>query len=328
MFETIISFENLCAAWQEFVIGKKTKKDVADFSFNLSGNLYALHEDLENKTYEHGVYHAFKISDPKPRDIHKATVRDRVLHHAIYRVLYPYFDRKFVCDVYSCRNEKGIHRAIRRFEGFARKVSKNNMRTCWVLKCDIRKFFASIDQATLMRIIGRHVPDRDAVWLFQKVIGSFENATGKGLPLGNLTSQLLVNVYMNEFDRFVKHGLREKYYVRYADDFVVLRENRQHLEDLIPTISDFLEQELKLSLHPRKVKIATWSSGVDFLGWVCFPDHKVLRTTTKRRMLKRFAQNPSDPTINSYLGMLKHGNAQKMKKQVLALLPDEQDDVS
>lgn len=316
MFEDIISFKNLCAAWQEFIIGKKTKKDVAEFSFNLSGNLYALHKDLENKTYEHGAYHAFAISDPKPRSIHKATVRDRVLHHAIYRVLYPYFDHKFVCDVYSCRDEKGIHRAVRRFEGFARKVSKNNMRTCWVLKCDIRKFFASIDQTTLTQIVDRHVPDRDAVWLLQKVIGSFENATGKGLPLGNLTSQLLVNVYMNEFDRFIKHGLREKYYVRYADDFILLSENRQHLEGLIPKISDFLEQELKLSLHPRKVKIATWTSGVDFLGWVCFPDHKVLRTTTKRRMIKKLHKNSSIKTKASYIGLLSHGNTYKLKSQL------------
>jgi RNA-directed DNA polymerase len=320
MFETIISLENLCVAWQEFVVGKKTKKDVAEFSLNLSCNLYALHEDLRNKLYEHGTYHAFRISDPKPRDIHKATVRDRVLHHAIYRVLYPYFDRKFVSDVYSCRDEKGVHRAMRRFQGFARKASRNNTRTCWVLKCDIRKFFASIDQATLMRIVSGHIPDRDIVWLLQKVVDSFENAPGKGLPLGNLTSQLLVNVYMNEFDRFVKHGLREKYYVRYADDFVFLAEDRRHLENLIPKISDFLEKELKLSLHPRKVKIATWASGVDFLGWVCFPDHKVLRTTTKRRMLKRTAQNPSGPTVNSHLGALKHGNAKKIEREIKNIL--------
>ena len=135
MFETIISFENLCAAWQEFVRGKKAKKDVAEFSLNLSSNLYALHEDLKNKIYEHGAYHAFGISDPKPRSIHKATVRDRVLHHAIYRILYPHFDKKFVHDIYSCRNNKGVHRAVRRFYDFARKVSKNNTRTCWVLKC-------------------------------------------------------------------------------------------------------------------------------------------------------------------------------------------------
>jgi retron-type reverse transcriptase len=319
MFETIISFENLCAAWQEFVLGKRKKQDVAEFSLNLSANLYTLHEELKNKTYEHGEYHEFGISDPKPRRIHKATVRDRVLHHAMYRVLYPYFDQKFVCDVYSCRDDKGVHLAIRRFTDFARKVSKNDTRTCWVLKCDILKFFASVDQATLMRILGKHISHRDTLWLLLKVIGSFENSPGKGLPLGNLTSQLLVNVYMNEFDRFVKHDLRERYYVRYADDFVFLREDRGALETLIPKIGGFLELELKLSLHPRKVSIKTWASGVDFLGWVCFPGHKVLRTNTKRRALKRITADPNPSRVASYLGMLKYGNARGIERKIAKL---------
>jgi len=150
MFKTIISFENLCAAWREFVSGKKLKKDVAEFSLDLSSNLFALHEDLKNKLYEHGGYEAFGISDPKPRSIHKASVRDRVVHHAIYRILYPCFNSKFICDTYSCRNDRGVHRALRRFERFAKKVSKNNTRTCWVLKCDIQKFFASIDTSSML----------------------------------------------------------------------------------------------------------------------------------------------------------------------------------
>jgi len=313
MFEDIISFENLCAAWREFVRGKKLKKDVAEFSLNLSGNLFALHEDLENKSYEHGAYQAFGISDPKPRKIHKAMVRDRVLHHAIYRVLYPCFDRKFIYDIYSCRDTKGTHRAVRRFEHFSRKVSKNNTRTCWVLKCDVRKFFASIDQTTLMQILARHISDQDVLWLLRRVIGSFESNPGKGLPLGNLTSQLLVNIYMNEFDQYAKHVLRAKYYVRYADDFLFLSDDKGTLEGLLPSISGYLGKELKLSLHPRKVSIRTWASGVDFLGWVSFPDHKVLRPATKRRMLKRIAQNPKESTINSYLGMLRHGNAKELE---------------
>lgn len=316
MFEDIISFQNLCVAWQEFVHGKKQKTDVAEFSLNLAGNLYTLREDLINKTYTHGVYHAFGISDPKPRSIHKATVRDRVLHHAIYRVLYPYFDCKFICDVYSCRYDKGVHRAIRRLDYFARKVSKNNTRTCWILKCDVRKFFFSVDQATLMRVMKKYITDRDTLWLLGRVVSSFENAPGKGLPLGNLTSQLLVNVYMNEFDRFVKHDLGEKYYVRYADDFIFLQEDRKVLEALILQISEFLERRLKLSLHPSKVKIKTWASGVDFLGWICFPDHKVLRTTTKRRMIKRLQQNLSEKTRASYLGLLGHGNTYKLKSEL------------
>jgi RNA-directed DNA polymerase len=316
VFETIISFENLCAAWQEFIRGKKAKKDVADFSLNLSSNLYALHEDLKNKTYEHGAYHAFGISDPKPRSIHKATVRDRVLHHAIYRILYPHFDKKFVHDIYSCRNDKGVHRAVRRFYDFARKVSKNNTRTCWVLKCDIRKFFASVDHPSLMQVVERHIPEKDTLWLIGKVIDSFESSPRRGLPLGNLTSQLLVNVYMNEFDRYVKHDLREEYYIRYADDFVFFSADRMQLKALIPQIGNFLDRALKLSLHPRKVSIRTWASGVDFLGWVCFPDHKVLRTATKRRALKRVIVDPNLPRVASYLGMLKHGNARGIERKI------------
>jgi retron-type reverse transcriptase len=319
MFEDIISLENLCAAWREFLPGKKLKKDVAAFSLRLSSNLFNLHEELKNRAYEHGPYKAFNISDPKPRIIHKASVRDRVLHHAIYRVLYPYFDRKFICDTYSCRDEKGTHRAALRFEYFARKVSRNNTRTCWVLKCDIRKFFASIDQIKLLRILGKHIANRDVLWLLERVIASFESSPGKGLPLGNLTSQLLVNVYMNEFDKYVKHEMRVKYYARYADDFVFLSEDKAELQTLIHAIQSFLERELKLSLHPNKVFIKSWASGVDFLGWVSFPTHKVLRTTTKRRMLKRIVQNPKEPTINSYLGMLQHGNARKLDKTVRRL---------
>ncbi len=317
MFENIISFENLCVAWQEFVRGKKAKKDVAAFSLNLSSNLYALHEDLKNKTYEHGGYHAFRISDPKPRNIHKATVRDRVLHHAIYRILYPYFDRKLNCDVYSCRDGKGVHRAIRRFNHFAYKVSKNNTRTCWVLKCDVRKFFDSIDHEVIMRILEWHITEPEVLWLLKKVIGSFEKSPGKGLPLGNLTSQLLVNIYMNGFDQFVKHELKVKYYVRYADDFAILSSNRDWLKIILPDIRNFLGNRLKLSLHPNKVSIKTWASGVDFLGWICFPDHKVLRAATKRRALKNIAANPSPARVASYLGMLQHGNAKGIEAKIL-----------
>ncbi len=141
-YNHIISLENLYLAWGEFVRGKKNKKDVSEFSLNLSTNIYQLHLDLKNKTYIHGPYQAFKISDPKPRDIHKATVRDRLLHHAIYRVLYHHFNPKFVFDSYSCRLNKGTHKAVKRFAEFGRKVSRNNTRICWVLKCDVRKFFA------------------------------------------------------------------------------------------------------------------------------------------------------------------------------------------
>lgn len=318
-YKHIISIENLYLAWQEFVRGKKHKKDVAEFALNLADNIYQLHFDLENKTYIHGLYQAFKISDPKPRDIHKAIVRDRLLHHAIYRILYHHFNQKFVFDSYSCRLNKGTHKAIKRFEKFARQVSLNNTRTCWILKGDIKKFFASIDHQILITILKKHEPDPDIVWLLERVIESF-HATRQnvGLPLGNLTSQLLVNIYLNEFDQFIKHKLKIKHYIRYADDFVIMSEDKNYLEDLLPKINCFLGNDLKLHLHPDKVYIKTLASGVDFLGWVNFPGHRVLRTTTKRRMFKRIKETKGkEEVVQSYLGMLKWGNGHKLREGLI-----------
>ena len=163
-----------------------------------------------------------------------------------------------------------------------------------------------------MNTLSQHIPDKNILWLLKKVIESFS----PGLPLGNLTSQLFVNIYMNEFDQFVKHKLKVKYYIRYADDFVILSEDKSELHNLIPKIRDFFQDTLRLELHPDKVFIKTLASGVDFLGWVHFPDNRVLRTATKRRMIKRIQDNLNPQTLNSYLGFLKHGNTYKLRKEI------------
>lgn len=312
--------ENLLAAWKEFARGKRKRKDVELFERNLMDNIIGLHRELDAKTYAHGAYHAFNISDPKPRNIHKASVRDRLVHHALYRMLYPFFDGTFIADSYSCRRGKGAHRAMKRFRLFAGKVSKNHMRTCWVLKCDIRKFFASIDQEVLCALLAAYIPDKDILWLLGCIIRSFDaDKAGVGLPLGNLTSQLLVNIYMNEFDQFMKHRIKAKWYIRYADDFVILSDDRRWLEGILPQMVVFLGERLKLSLHPDKVFIKTLASGVDFLGWIHFPDHRVLRTATKRRMMKRLEERGREQTtVGSYLGLLRHGNASKLSQVISA----------
>ncbi len=312
-FENIINIENLLEAWKEFIRGKRKKPDVQEFSLKLMDNLFVLHEDLSSDNYKHGGYYAFNISDPKPRSIHKASVRDRLLHHAIYRVLYPFFDRSFIADSYSCRIKKGTHKALNRFRDFAHKVSKNNTRTCWILKCDIRKFFASIDHKILLDILDLYIPDKQVIWLLKEIISSFSWKPGVGLPLGNLTSQLLVNVYMNKFDQFVKHKLKVKYYIRYSDDFVILSNDKNWLLNVISKIRDFLRDKLYLQLHPDKISIRTIASGVDFLGWVNFSDHRILRTTTKRRMMNRIKKLPTSAAFHSYLGLLKHGNANRLR---------------
>lgn len=324
IFEEVISVGNLVLAWKAFEKGKKNKVDVLKFSERLMDNILALHYDLASRMYTHGGYKAFKISDPKPRDIHKASVRDRLLHHAIYRMIYPYFDKKFIRDSYSCRNGKGTHKATSRFKQHCNKVSKNNTRTCWVLKCDIRKFFANIDHRILMDILEKHIEDKDILWLLRGVVVSFntKGKTDKGLPLGNLTSQLLVNIYMNEFDQYMKHVLKAKWYIRYADDFVMVSCNKKELEQSLSKISHILKEKLELELHPGKVSIKTLSSGIDFLGWVHFPTHSVLRTSTKRRMIKRIKECPEDKTICSYLGMLEHGNGHVIRGEILSMQRD------
>ncbi len=317
-YNDIISINNLLESWHEFLRGKRKRKDVSEFSLHFMDNIISLHSELKDKTYTHGTYHAFKINDPKPRDIHKATVRDRLLHHAVYKILYPYFDKKYIYDSYSCRTDKGTHKAIKRLEYFTRKVSKNNTRTVWVLKCDIQKFFANIDHKILKNVFEQHIDDPNILWLLDRIISSFHTNynSNSGLPLGNLTSQLFVNIYMNEFDQFVKRKLKAKYYIRYADDFVILHTDKSYLRQLTPQIAKFLNDKLKLSLHPNKLFLKTIDSGVDFLGWVNFSHHRVLRTSTKHRMFKKLNHAQSHETTTSYLGLLSHGNAYRLREKI------------
>lgn len=312
-YDSIISMENLLEAWREFKVGKTKRNDVQEFEMNLMRNIVSLHNDLASKTYSHSVYIPFNISDPKPRNIHKASVRDRLLHHAIHRKFYPFFDRVFAHDSYSCRINKGTHKALNRFREFGYIASKNHTKTVWVLKCDIRKFFASIDHATLLAILSTYIDDSNVTWLLEKIVGSFDSGkAGTGLPLGNLTSQLLVNVYMNEFDQWIKHHMKAKYYIRYADDFAILSQDKSWLEELLPKVGDFLSERLKLDLHPDKVSIRTLASGIDFLGWVHFPDHRVLRTVTRKRAIK----NIQPKNFPSYTGLISHGNSFKLQVEL------------
>ena len=305
IFEKIISPENLFSAWKEFKRGKTKKSDVLQFEYNLEDNIFSLYDELKTKTYQHSNYTSFFIRDPKLRKIHKATVKDRVLHRAIFRILYPIFDRQFIFDSYSCRNEKGTHKAVSRFRKFALKISQNNVKTVWILKCDVRKFFDSINQEILMNLISRKIKDCGAVWLLREIIKSFP----LGIPLGNITSQLFSNIYLNEFDQFIKHRINIKYYIRYCDDFAIMSDSKSYLIELLFQIRNFLKDDLKLLLHSGKIKIERYHQGIDFLGYVCFPFHKILRTATKHRMFTKINKK----NFTSYNGMLSHCRAEKIK---------------
>lgn len=305
--------DNLFLAWKEFKKGKKKKAEIQEFEFNLEDNIFQLHEELESKTYQHSDYTPFYVWDPKLRHIHKAAVRDRVLHHAIFRILHPIFDKCFIYDLYSCRLGKGTHRAVLRLEKLCRKLSGNYRKSVFVLKCDIKTFFDSIDQQILVTLIQEKIRDKNTLWLIRAILKSFEKSADQGLPLGNVTSQLFANIYLNAFDQFVKRKLKIKYYIRYCDDFVLLDKSREFLISLIARLEKFLKEKLRLSIHQNKITMRNFNQGIDFLGYVVLPYHRVLRTKTKKRIFKKV----NVKNLQSYLGVLKHCNGYKLKLKVL-----------
>lgn len=251
LYSQLISIEHLLQAWEEFKVGKRNRKDVQFFERNLENNLFSLNQALIKRTYRHSSYTAFNIYDPKFRHIHKARVRDRIVHHAVVSLIEPLFDKTFIYDSYSCRKDKGNHKAVTRLAVFIRKISKNYTGNCFVLKLDIKKFFASVNQSILFDCIKQRVKDPDLLWLIKNILSSF--SSNIGIPIGNLTSQIFANIYLNELDQFVKHTLKERYYIRYCDDFAIGSPNKKHLENLISQIETFLKEKLELSFMNIKL---------------------------------------------------------------------------
>lgn len=329
LFHEVCSISNLLTAWCEFRKGKRKKKDVAQFDLHLEDNLFRLHTELIEKRYAHDPYDAFFVCDPKRRHIHKASVRDRVLHQAIFRVLYPLFDKHFIYDSYSSRIAKGTHAGVIRLTSAARKVSENWKRTAYALKCDVQKFFDSIDHSILRTLIHQKIDDPDLRWLIDEIFKSFERQSGKGLPLGNVTSQLFANVYLNEFDQFMKHQLKALHYFRYCDDFVVLHTDKNVLEQMLPKIRQFLQDKLLLILHPHKIEIRKLRQGIDFLGYVMLPHTHVVRVKTGCRIIRRLklvkhkfgtgqiSTESFHSSVVSYLGILSHSANRSLRSKIL-----------
>ena len=322
LYLKIISIENLFQAWGEFKKDKRRKKDVQFFEINLEDNLFGLHKKLKSGNYRHGKYTAFNIYDPKLRHIHKAQVHDRIIHHAVVSILEPIFDETFIYDSYSCRVNKGTHRAVKRLFRLVRKVSKNYRKDCFILKLDIKKFFESVDHAILLSIIKRKIKDEDLLWLLGNILKSFSK--GKGIPIGNLTSQLFANIYLNELDQFVKHRLKVRYYLRYADDFVILGSDLNKLIKHTSILAVFLRDNLNLDLHSKKIIIRKYTRGIDFLGYVVLPHYRLPRAKTRRRVFKKLKEKVNsssfEQSLHSYLGYLSHANSFELTREIKNLV--------
>jgi retron-type reverse transcriptase len=323
LFAQITTAESLFEAWEIFQKGKRARRDVQIFWRRLEGNIFRLRGELISGSYRHGRYESFFVHDPKPRHIRKAQVRDRIVHQALYSVLSQIWEPTLIYDVYSARLGKGTHYGVNRLSMMVRKVSRNFTSSCWALKCDVRKLYDSMDHAVLLDLIGKRIGDARVIRLIEQIVGSFHSKgfIGKGIPIGNVTSQIFTNIYLNELDYFVKQTLRVQWYGRFSDDFVLLSPKRSDLFEWREQIGSFLQEHLLLALHPHKVFVRPLHQGIDFLGYVLLPHHRVLRTSTKRRMLRRLARSADGVvtgkiahavlchTLASYRGMIGHADA-------------------
>lgn len=288
LYPQIWDWGNLYLAYRWARKGKRGKVPVADFEFRQEDNLVALQEELQTKTYIPGPYHSFYIHEPKRRLISAAPFRDRVVHHALCQVIEPLFERRFIYDSYANRVGKGTHRALDRCTYFARRYP-------YVLPCDVRQFFSSIDHAILRHILGHVIADRDVMWLVDCILESgigvlseeyemvyfpgdelLAACRPRGLPIGNLTSQFWANCYLNELDQFVKRELKCRAYVRYVDDFLLFAHDKATLWRWRAEIVAFL-QTLRLTIHENQAQPHPVSEGIPFLGFLVFPDHRRLK---------------------------------------------------
>jgi len=321
------------------------------FEADLETNLVRLYRDLRAGDYKIGRSIAFVVRYPKVREVWAADFRDRVVHHVVYNAVRERFYNRFIRDAYACIPERGIHDGLRRVSGFARSITRNGTRHAYAMKADIANFFNSIDQERLIAILERRVSEDWLRILIRQIVlhnprpGAFLKSSpdlfalvprhksfmhapeGKGLPIGNLTSQFFANVYMNELDQFVKHGLRVRYYGRYVDDMILFHEDARVLNGWYDAMAEFLEERLCMRMHSRKKWINRVEAGIDFTGFVIKPGRTYLRETSLSRCRQKIRAwerkgSPVDAdtlesfsaSLNSYLGLLRQVNGYRARK--------------
>lgn len=279
LFEKVVSFENFLLAAKKSLQGKKYKKSAAEFYFNMENEIIRLQEELQSKTYQPGALKIFYIREPKKRKIGAAVFRDRVVHHAVCNILEPIFEKSYIYHSYACRKGKGTHRAIKQSQAYSRQYN-------YFLKCDIKKYFESIDHHVLKEMLKNKIKDREFLWLLNTIIDNSNEKT-KGIPIGNLTSQHFANFYLDKLDHFIKDVLRVKGYLRYMDDFVLFGCEKAGLHKSKAAITDFLSGKLQLELKEKASFLAPCQAGIPFLGFRIYPGLIRIRNENKRRWLKK-----------------------------------------
>lgn len=322
LYSKITEFENLYLAYRKASLGHKDNGEILEYMFNYEKRLFEIQDDLINKTYRTGEYTSFYVNDPKRRLIMSLPFRDRVVHHALCNIIEPIFEKEFIYDSYACRNNKGAHRGIDRVQSFINKIEGD----VYVLKCDVYQYFYSINHEILKRVIRNKIKCTDTLWLIDQIVDS--NKSEVGIPIGNLTSQLFANIYLNELDYYIKQDLQIKYYVRYMDDMVVLNSNKSELWDIYHEIKRFINTVLELDFNAR-TKLFPLSQGLDFLGYRQFYDFRLLRKRCIRSSKRKFSKfsylyekgligyDKINQSIQSFIGHAKWADSWRIRESVL-----------
>lgn len=312
IYDQIISIDNLRIAESKARKGKVGQYGVKVFDKEAESNLFKLHEMLLNKTYKTSEYTVFPVYEPKERLVFKLPYfPDRITHHAIMNVLEPIFVKVFTNDTFACIKKKGIHAA----SNGIKKALLDQENTCYCLKLDIVKFYPNVDHDILKQLLRKKFKDNDLLWLLDEIIDSAE-----GLPIGNYLSQYLANFYLTYFDHWIKENRSIKYYFRYADDIVILSSNKPHLHQTLAEIKEYFNNNLKLQVKDNYQVFPVQKRGIDFVGYVFYHTHTLLRKSIKKRFAKAVSKSKNKATIAAYNGWAKHCNSKNLIKK---LLPNE-----
>jgi RNA-directed DNA polymerase len=335
LHEQIYSWDNLFLAYRNASRGKRGRNATATFESLLADNLLELQQELVEKTYQPGKYNSFYIHEPKKRLISAAPFRDRVVHHALCNITVPYFERLFIGDSYANRKGKGTHRALNRCTQFSRRFK-------YVLQCDVKQFFPSIDHSILYETLSRMLPDQSAMWLVECILKSgrgvlseeyemvffpgddlFSVNRPRGLPIGNLTSQWWANCYLNPFDQFIKRELCCKAYLRYVDDFLLFSNSKSELFHGRERIINRLAK-IRLTLHEEQAYPKPVREGTPFLGFIVFPEYRRLKArkgyTFRRRLrhLVKFAPSEQiNTSVQGWINHVRYGDTFGLRRSVL-----------
>lgn len=344
LFPKIYDFENLFYAYKDGIRQKRDRPDIMAYTENLEENLITLQNELIWLTYEVGRYRMFYVYEPKRRLIMALQFKDRVAQHAIYRQLNPLLDKQFIYDSYACRIGKGTHKAVARLQYWFRQTERKPQKY-YYLKLDISKYFYRIDHEVLMEILRMKIDDQPLLQILEGIVNcentrfglplgadigdvAFDELLAEvGLPIGNLTSQMFANLYLDQLDQFCKHKLHLHYYIRYMDDVIILHHSKKHLERVKQQITEYLDQVLHLQLN-NKTCIRPTSMGAEFVGFRIWSTHVILRKKTARKMVKRLRyvfsayrmgeldKESMERTVASYRGILQHFNSHGMAQKL------------